>query len=266
MLVGAASSFIAAYATGNLWIGLVVGMIAGCVTGLIMAYASVTLSANQVLTGLAILFLGTGLSTVLIWLAGIQNLARINTFEVIPIPILADIPYIGPILFQHSILVYLAFLSIPIFWFVLYRTTFGHKIRSVGENPRAAETYGVNVRLVRYLCIMFGSSMAGLGGAFLVASYVGSFADGMTGGVGWIAVSIVIFAGWSVKGVLAGSLFFGVAQALALNMQAFGVAIPYRFLMMTPYILTIISLVVLRRGRKSMPAALTKPYSKRENV
>lgn len=265
MLMGAFSSFVGAYFTGSLWLGVFLGMIIGGLMGLLMAFMSVTLRANQVITGVIINIFSWGLVAYLtrvIFRA--SYIAAPVSFEPINIPVLSQIPVLGPILFQHNILVYLAIIFTPLTSFVLMRTTLGLKIRAVGENPQAADTLGVNVYAIRYLCVIFGGVMAGLGGTFLSLAYQNVFAEYMIGGRGWIAVALVIFGTWNPYKVFGGALLFGSINAFQLRLQAVGVKIPYEYLLMLPYILTIIALILIVRRKVGAPASLAVPYKRGE--
>ncbi|MEM3507043.1 MAG: ABC transporter permease [Candidatus Bathyarchaeia archaeon] len=264
MLMGSFIGFNVALSTGNLWLGVIAGILIGVIAGLFMAFMSVTLKVNQVVCGLAIWITGSGLSSFLFRITGGHTATvHVKGFEPFYIPFLSDIPILGAIFFRHSVLVYMAFILVPILAFILFRTTLGLKIRAVGENPRAADVMGINVALIRYLCIIFGSSMAGLGGAVLVLTYVKMFTEGMTGGKGWIALAIVIFGKWDPYRVLAGALLFGLTDAFQLNLQALGAPVPPQFLQMLPYVLTIVVLVGAL-GKAGVPLALTKPYIREE--
>jgi simple sugar transport system permease protein len=188
--------------------------------------------------------------------------ARIVGFEEVPIPLLSKIPFLGPVLFNHDIMTYISVLIMILGWYFLFHTTWGLKIRSVGEHPAAADTSGVNVNRVRYSAVLIGSALTGLGGAVLTVAQLHIFDEGITAGRGWIAVALVIFARWRPMLALVGALLFGIANALQYRIQAMNIeALPYEFLLMLPYILTI--LVLLQRIRKSeSPAALGTAYIK----
>lgn len=256
MIMGALFGAMGTFFTGNYLIGIILAIIVGTSMGVLMAYLSVTLRLNQALCGLSIMFLGLGLSTIIhrpIMPLRVEIMGKTN------IPLLSEIPVIGPILFQQDILVYVALILVFVSAIVLFRTTSGLKIQAVGENPRAADTLGVNVFLVRYLCIMLGGALAALGGAYLSLSVIGAFREGMTAGLGWIALAIVYFGRWSPYRTLFGSLVFGGVYALQLRLQVFEVAIPYEFLLMLPYILTIAVMVITSRKARG-PAAMGTPY------
>lgn len=262
MLIGALGGFIGAHFTGSLWFGVLFGIIIGGLFGLIHAFFSVTLSVNQMLSGIGLYMLGWGLSSFLFRaIFGLSPVARLEGFSAIHIPILSQIPILGPILFQQNILVYLTFLLVPLFTIILFRTTIGLKIRAVGHNPMAADTLGISVFRIRYLCVILGGMLAGVGGAYLVLAEIGVFTNQMTAARGWIAVALVIFSKWLPSWAMAGALLFGLANAMQLRFQALGVAFPYQFLLMLPYILTIIALIMSYR-RAERPAALTRPYKR----
>jgi len=265
MLESAFMSFWVTYLTDNLWIGVLTGMAVGGLMSLIHAYLAVSLHADQVVSGIAIWLVGTGLSSFQYRAAfGIVFVPpAIAGFKPLSIPVLSEIPFLGPILFQHDILVYLVILLVPLAAFVLYRTTLGMKIRAVGENPAAADTSGINIYRIRYLCVILGGMLAGLGGAYLTLSYTHLFADYVTAGRGWIAIALVIFARWDPYRALLGSILFGGADAIQLRLQVLGVGIPYEFFVMLPYIVTMIALLLVYK-RAGAPAALCVPYKREE--
>lgn len=265
MLMGALAGFAGTFFTQNLWVGLLAALITGILFSLIMGFLSITVKANQVIAGTAITILGTGLSTFLFReMFGIQKLPpQIESFPPLEIPLLSHIPFLGPVLFNHNAMIYLTFILVLFTAFVLEKTPFGLQVRAVGENPRAADSKGINVALVRYLCVMIGGAFAGLGGAFLSIGFMNTFIDGMVAGRGFIAVAVVIFARWNPYRALGAALLFGGASALQMRLQAIGVPIPHQFLLALPYVLTI--LVLLSVSRKAeFPAAYTLPYSRSE--
>lgn len=265
MLMGALAGFAGTFFTQNLWVGLLAAVITGILFSLIMGFLSITVKANQVIAGTAITILGTGLSTFLFReMFGIQKLPpQIESFTPLEIPLLSDIPFLGPVLFNHNAMIYLTLILVVFTAFVLEKTPFGLQVRAVGENPRAADSKGINVALVRYLCVMIGGAFAGLGGAFLSIGFMNTFIDGMVAGRGFIAVAVVIFARWNPYRALGAALLFGGASALQMRLQAIGVPIPHQFLLALPYALTI--LVLLSVSKKAeFPAAYTLPYSRSE--
>lgn len=266
MLIGAVCGFTAACISGSLWLGLLAGIAAGIVYSLIMAWLSVTMKANQVIAGIGMNILASGLAAFIYRLVfGIRSLpAQVTPFQDIAISGLSDIPVLGKIFFSHNILVYVSYvLIVPVTWFILEKTTFGLKIKAVGENPRAADSKGINVGRIRYLAVLIGGAYAGFGGAFMTIAYMNTFTEKIIGGFGFIAVSVVIFARFMPIKAMFGALLFGIAQALQLRLQANGVNIPAQFLLMMPYALTILALVFASK-KAEFPSAYTIPYSRME--
>jgi general nucleoside transport system permease protein len=263
MAVGAASAFIVTYSTGNPWLGLAAALAAGVLISLTHAFSSITLQANQVVSGLALTMLGLGISG----LMGKPYVGKPLPIKLddLSIPVLADIPYIGPIFFQQSPYFYLAVILALLAWFVLEYTRVGIMIRSTGENPRATETQGVSVTLIRYLCVLVGGAFSAMAGAHLSTSYSKSWIEGMTAGRGWIVIALTIFALWNPLRAMLGAFLFGGIFVLQYLLQPLG--IPPNFLSMMPYIATLIVLLLggLRDARKlSAPAMLGEPYRRGE--
>ncbi|MEM3506041.1 MAG: ABC transporter permease [Candidatus Bathyarchaeia archaeon] len=265
MLMGAFLGFIGAYFTGDLFIGIAFSIIIGAILGLIHAFVCVTLRANQIVSGMAIWFLGWGMSGFLYrMIFGIRPLpVTIEGFKTINVPLLSEIPFIGQILFQQNLLVYISLILIPIMYLAIFKTTFGLKIRATGENPRTADVAGVNVYLIRYICVITGGALAGLGGGYLSLAHLNMFIDNMTLGRGFIAIAIVYFGKWNPYKTFIGALIFGGVDALQSRLQAMKLGIPFQFLLMLPYALTILALLGLARKAES-PAALTIPYQREE--
>jgi general nucleoside transport system permease protein len=272
MLMGAFTAIFVVSDSGlgaSLPVGLLAGMIVGGLLGLLMAVVSVTLQAEQGISGIGLSLLGLGLSTLLFRvMAGGVIVAE--SFPKITIPLLSDIPIIGEILFRQNALVYLAFALVPISIWVLNRTTWGLQIRAVGQNPKAADAMGVNVALVRYSTVILGGVLAGVAGASLSIALNGVFQENMTAGRGFIAVALVYFGGWSPWKVMLGALLFSAANNLQIWVQVLDIRIgnspiPPNLLIMLPYVLTIIVLIFAREGQRREPAALTKPFERGEN-
>lgn len=263
MLMGAYSGFFVGMKTGNIWLGLLVAALVGILMGLLMSVISITLQAEQGISGIGLHLFGLGLSSLLFktTLGGVES---INGFKPVRLPLLADIPYVGEVLFNHNILVYAAFLLVPLSAWFLNKTTFGLKIRAVGQNPQAADTLGVNVIRVRYFCVCLGGMLAGIAGASLSISLINLFQENMTNGMGFIAVALVYFGGWRPYGVLLGALLFSFVNAFQLWIQVKGINIPSDFAIMMPYVLTILALAFATK-RAQQPAALTKPFERGEN-
>src|SRR5512136_443440 len=227
MLMGAYAGFFVALnltptlGVGGLWLGLLAGVIVGVLMGLLMSVISVTLKAEQGISGIGLYIFGLGLSS-LLFRVTIGTVKTIEGFKAIPIPFLSDLPLVGPILFSSSVVVYGAFLLVPIAWFVLERTTWGLKIKAVGQSPAAADSLGVSVNRVRYVCVCLGGCLAGVAGASISLSLVNLFQDNLTAGLGFIAVALVYFGGWRPTGILIGALLFSAITALQLFMQVKG--------------------------------------------
>ncbi|MFW6063572.1 MAG: ABC transporter permease [Chloroflexota bacterium] len=265
MLVGALVGFVAAYASGNLWVGVLAAALSGVLMGLLMAFMSVTAKVNQVVAGLGITILGGGLSTLLfrIFFGLRASPPTINTFPVLPIPLLSEIPVLGRVFFQHNIMVYLALVLVVVAWILLYRTRFGLALRAVGERPDAVDTRGLDVSRLRYLSLIIGGALSAVGGAFLPLANLGLFWTQMTAGRGFIAIAVVVFARWDPVGAFVGSLVFGGAHALQLSLQTLEAPIPSELLLMLPYIVTIVVLVMVSR-RAEFPEAFAVPYTRGE--
>jgi len=278
MAVGGLAGFSAAYYLENgllsgttselpAWLGLAAGMIAGALMGLLMAYLSITLQAEQVISGITLVLLGVGISDYL-YREGLSSMtARVTGMEIYPIPLFSRIPVVGDILFNHTPPVYLTFVLVILVWWLLFKTTWGLQFRSAGENPAAADTSGVSVEATRYAAIILGAALVGLGGAVLTVVQLKLYREGIMAGRGWIAVALVIFARWKPGRALLGALLFGVADSLQYRIQALDQTgrgsgtIPYEFLLMLPYFLTIVALLS-RVRRSDQPAELGRPYIK----
>ena len=266
MLMGAYAGFFVALnisGDGGLWLGLLIAAIVGLLMGLLMSVISVTLKAEQGISGIGLYIFGLGLSS-LLFRVTIGTVKTVDGFKPIQIPILSGLPVIGEIFFKYSIVVYSAFLLIPIAWFVLERTTWGLKIKAVGQSPAAADSLGVSVNRVRYVCVCLGGALAGIAGASMSLSLVNLFQDNLTAGLGFIAVALVYFGGWRPTGILIGALLFSFINSLQLFMQVTKVGISADLANMLPYIITIIVLMFpINRARQ--PAALNKPFERGEN-
>jgi ABC-type uncharacterized transport system permease subunit len=263
MLISAFTAVVGSYYTGSAWLGVLCAMVAGVLTSLIHAFMCINLRADQAIVGTGINILGAGLpSFLLLKLFGSQGISPIVTrIPEMRVPILADIPIIGPILGEQSPLVYIALLMVPISYFVLFKTSFGLRLRAVGENPHAAETVGISVFGLRYAGVIISGVLAALGGAFLSVSYLAQFVKLMTAGRGFIGLAAMIFGRWNPWGALFACLLFGFADALQAAAQAANVPIAPQLLRMLPYVLTIVALIGAM-GRAAPPAYVAKPYEK----
>jgi simple sugar transport system permease protein len=260
MLLGAFVSFYVAFTTGNLGLGLLAAIAVGAAMGLAMAYVTVNLQAVQGISGIGFYLFGLGMSELLFKML-LGTVETVKGFSPLPIPLLAKIPVIGDIFFQQNVMVYGAFLLVPVSWFVLNKTTLGLKIRAVGENPEAADSLGVSVVRVRYFTIILGGTLSGIAGASMSIALLNVFQQNMTSGLGFIAVALVYFGAWRVRGVLIGALLFSMVNSLQLWMQVLNVPIPSEIAVMLPYILTIVVLVITV-SRVRSPSALTKPFDR----
>jgi ABC-type uncharacterized transport system permease subunit len=269
MLMGAFTAIYTISQGASPVVGLAVALTVGALMGLAMAVVNVSLQAEQGISGIGFTLFGLGLSSLLFKaLAGGVIVA--SGFKPIHIPLLSDLPVLGKILFQHNILVYIAFTLVPISAWALNKTTWGLNIRAVGQNPAAADAMGVNVVRVRYMTCILGGLLAGAAGASLSIALTGIFQENMTEGRGFIAVALVYFGGWSPWRVMAGALLFSIANNLQiwvqiLNLRVGGTPIPPNLLVMVPYVLTIAVLIFARQRRRLEPAALTKPFRRGEN-
>jgi simple sugar transport system permease protein len=261
MLLGAFGGYYTVLRTGNVWLGLLVGIGTGLVLGLISAVMAVTLQAEQGISGIGVFLFGLGMSD-LLFQRLVGSPRPITKFPKLDIPGLSDIPWIGEMLFRHSMIVYIAFLAVPISMYIINRTTFGMNVRAVGENPEAADSLGVSVAAVRYATVTIGGTLAGVAGAALAID-LGIFQQNITNAAGFIAIALVYFGAWRPLGVMAGSLLYGFVNALVLQFKTLGI-IPQGWsdiAAMSPAVITILALVLVAR-RFRQPAALTKPFSR----
>lgn len=260
MIVGALAGFATALAGQSLGISILSAAAAGAGLASIFAMLVLRLEANPVATGLALTLFGLGLAA----LFGAQYVGRAAPqIAVWSIPVLSEIPVIGRALFAHDPLVYLSVLMVILVWWFLYRSRAGLVLRAVGENHDAAHALGFSVLGIRFLAILAGGALAGIGGAYLTLVQTPMFVEGMTAGRGWIALALVVFAAWRPVRVMLGAYLFGSVSILQLHSQAFGIAIPAQWLSMLPYVVTIIALVVISaRGVQgtSAPASLAKTF------
>jgi len=259
MLAGALSGFAVTVWTGNPWLGAVAGGVSGLLLSLVHAFLVVTCGANQLATGLTIMFLGIGVTS---FFGRSFVSEQIVGFNPVPVPLLSDIPVVGPILFHHDPLTYVSFALVPLNWFVLFRTRIGVILRATGEREEVLFANGFDPRFVRYMAVMAGGFLAGVGGAQLSVAYTHSWVENMMQGRGIIAVALVIFASWKPWRAMLGAYLFGAAQALQLTVQQLGLPISPYFLFMAPYVLTLVALyLVNRKQRSGMPEALGKVFT-----
>lgn len=266
MLMGAFTGFSFTYATGNPWIGILAAFITGMAVTLIHAFLSITMGANQVVSGLAITMAGTGASSLL----GRHYIGQtITGLSPVPVPFLHNIPVLGPVLFDHDPLVYISFFLVAGMTFFLGFTKAGLNLRAVGDSPRSADSVGINVQKIRYLYTIIGGGIVAIGGAYMSVAYTKMWGDLMTAGRGWIAVALVIFAIWHPMRAAFGSYLFGGVTAFQLRLQTAGTNIPTSLLMILPYALTILVLffISVRQGKGILfgaPASLGQPFYREE--
>ncbi len=259
MLLSAFASYYTALQTGNLALGVVVGIGVGIVMGVITAFMSVTLKAEQGISGIGVYLFGLGLSD-LLFVKLVGTPTPVRTLHALNIPGLSSIPALGHMFFKQNILVYIAFLMVPVLTFVMRRTTVGMKVHAAGENPAAAYSVGVNVARTRYGAVIFGCAMAGLAGSTLLI-IDGIFQQNLTQSAGFIAVALVYFGAWRPTGVMAGSLLYGLVTAVILQWKALGI-IPTSaadLAATAPAVITVLALLTVSR-RFRAPAALGKPF------
>lgn len=269
MLMGSLGGIIGSGLTNNAWAGLFLAIVFGMLIGLMYAAWAVSIGAHQIVTSVALNLGALGLTSILYVLTFTRGAEVIQHVIVVPslpiwkIPLLGDIPFIGPVFFNQLPLVYLGYILVPLVWYILFRTTWGLQIRAVGEHPHAADTVGISVAKVRYIAILFSGAMSGLAGAFLSIGLLGSFMENMTAGRGFIAYTAIVFGKWQPVGVALGTLVFGAADALQLRIQSITPLIPYQFLIMLPYVVTMIALISVV-GRASWPASYGTPFKREE--
>ncbi len=261
MLMSAFAAFYVTVMTGNLLLALFVAMVVGALLGLLMAFISVTLKAEQGISGIGLFLFGLGMSD-LLFQSTLRTVQTVDGFSPVHIPVLSDLPVVGPIFFSQNILTYLAFALVPVAWFVINKTTLGLKIVAVGQNPAAADALGINVTRIRYLTVMTGGVFSGLAGASLSIALLNVFQQNLTSGIGFIAVALVYFGSWNPVGVMLGSLLFSMVNALQLWIQTLGIAIPSDVAVMMPYVLTIVALALATQRSINKPAALSKPFTR----
>lgn len=264
MAIGAFSAFAVAQSTGNPGLGILVAAVAGGGAALIHAFLTVTLRANQYVSGLALTMFGLGLSGLLG--RGWEGVPLKNPLPAITVPYLADIPILGPMLFQNqSIITYLGLVLAVVLWVLLYRTRWGITLRSVGESPATADALGVNVYLVRYLAVILGGVLAGVAGGYLSVEYRPSWTEGMTGGMGWIVIALTIFVAWDPVQAIGGAVLFGALYHLSYRLQPW---VAPELLKLMPYAAAIIVLAFVGLGgaqrRRGAPGALGVPYARGE--
>jgi simple sugar transport system permease protein len=264
LLAGAFVSALVASATGQPLLGLVAATIAGVLVAFVLAAFSIKYLVDQVIVGVVLNVLVIGLTSFLFSTVLAPNAALLNSpprFERINIPLLSEIPIIGPVLFRQTIIVYLVYIAVFVVWFALFKTRWGLRLRSVGEHPQAADTVGINVTGTRFWNVSLAGAIAGLGGAYFTLGSVGAFNKEMTAGAGFIALAAVIFGRWDPIRATLAALLFGFATNLQYALSIIGSPVPSEFMLMVPYLVTIFAVAGLV-GQVRGPAAAGKPYVK----
>jgi len=264
MLMAAQTAVISASLTDSLWVGLIVAVLTGALLAAAHAFLAIRYKVDQIISGVAINIFATGTTSYISSRFLERNADLLNNsgiFKPIAIPLLSKIPVIGPIFFENSIIVYLMMLLVAVLHIVLFYTPWGLRTRAVGEHPKAADTLGVNVFKIRYVNVILGGAIAGIGGAYFSIGSSGRFDEVMTAGKGFIGLAAMIFGKWNPIGAFLASLLFGFADSLQVKLQILRVPIPSEFLLMAPYIVTMIVLAGVV-GRAAAPAADGVPYEK----
>lgn len=264
MLMGAATGFVTAYRTHSLLLAMLVVIFTGISMGLVYSFLTITLQADQTICGMAYLTFGAGLSGFIG--KKVTGIASPVKFHNIPIPGLSKLPILGPIFFNQSLLVYFMYILLAASMFYLYKTRYGMILRALGENPKALDSIGINVFALRYLYVTFGCILTAISGACISLAYTNFWTEGMTGGKGWIAFSLVAFSGWDPLKAAFGAILFGGISIIGINMQVYAPMIPSQIYSMLPYIITVIAFVIstgnFRKKASNEPAGLCKVFDR----
>lgn len=264
LLAGAFLAAVAGSVTGSPWVGLVAAVVAGVLVAAVLGLFTITYKVNQIIVGVVLNVLVLGLTSFLysqVLVPNAQTLNDTRRFSPIAIPVLSEIPVLGPALFRQTVVVYLMYLAVPVIWFAMFRTRWGLRLRAVGEHPMAADTVGIKVERTRYRGILVAGAVVGLGGAFYTVVAVSSFGKNMTAGAGFIALAAVIFGKWHPVRAAMAALLFGAASNLEGMLSIVGAPVPSQFMLMLPYVVTILAVAGLV-GRSRGPAAAGQPYVK----
>lgn len=264
LLAGAFSAAVVGSITGSPWAGLVAALVSGALVGFVLGVFAITYLANQVIVGVVLNVLVIGVTSFMFSQVLAPNAASLNSpprFRGVPIPLLGDIPLVGPVFFRQTVIVYLLYVMVPVVAWALYRSRWGLRVRAVGEHPKAADTVGIKVNLTRYRTMVIAGAVAGMGGAFYTLVSVPQFNREMTGGAGYIALAAVIFGKWDPIRATLAALLFGFASNLQGVLSVLGSPVPSQFMLMLPYVVTIFAVAGLV-GRSRPPAADGIPYEK----
>lgn len=265
MLVGAFVGVMISYYTSSALCGALAAMLSGLLIALLFAFICITLKANQIIAGTAINILASGLTVTMNRLVfGLSTSVNIiESYQPVPIPLLSDLPVIGDSLFHQTVVGYIAFLLVPISYFIMQRTKIGLRIRSVGENPKACATLGIHIIRLRYVTVMLSGLLCGLAGSFISMGLLSAFTEDMVAGRGFIVIAAVVFGNYTPVGVMLACLLFGAASALQYRLMAINSIVPYQFWTMIPYVITTIALCAYKT-KSNQPAASGRPYDKEE--
>lgn len=263
MVLGASVGFLVSLKVGGNLVGLVAAALVGAIFGLVLGWTTTKFGLDQFVISLALFFLATGVASLLykVVIGVTLTPPLIDTLTDWKIPLLGDIPVLGPVLFNQDGMVYFAFLLSGILYWLLYRTNLGLKLRSVGENPKAADSLGINVARTRIVTATVGSALMALAGAYLPMVYTGTYTDGIVSGRGWLAIALAFFGGWRPQYILAGAAFFAGMEVLALRVQVAGVAVPHQFVSMLPYVATLLVMMFAMRWAR-VPGFLGRNYDR----
>lgn len=265
MAFGSLIGFLVSYITGNPYLGIIAGAFGGIAINMVYAFCTIHLGAQQIVYGMAINIFAPALASFIykIYFGINSTLIQAGLMSTLPIPVLSKIPLLGPVLFNHTPIVYLAYLSVPATYWFFTKTQIGLNYKAVGEYPKAAESLGINVILHKYVASIICGAVAGIGGAYLTTCYISTYSDGVVSGRGFIALSAVIFGRWMPSGILAAALLFGFTDALQLRLQILSSDTPYQLLAMIPYLSTLFVLAFFGI-KKAGPKAAGKPYFREE--
>ncbi len=266
MLFGAMTGFTSAFYSGSLWIGVLGALITGAIMAMLMGFLTVSLGLSQHVSGIGITLLSTGFAFFFYRLIFGQPSTppNIQAFTPVSIPLLKDIPLIGPVLFEQAALTYLAYCLVPVAAFLLYQTPWGLNLRTVGENPHAADSAGVSVSAMRYQGLIISGALMGVAGSFLVMVQFNAFTFGVVSGRGWVCIALVVFGQWGPWKSAAGALLFALIDALQLRLQASSIIeLPYQVFLMMPFVLTIVTMTLVSRNARA-PSALLTPFRREE--
>jgi len=261
MLIGACTAYVAVFYTGSLLLGIISAALLAALFGLLFAYLTVFIQANQIIMGVVLNLVGAGLTGFVYRTLFAQTglASAVATLQPAPIPLLSQIPFVGEIFFQQNVLVYAVYVLVPAAAYLLYRTNFGLAVRAVGEHPRAVASVGLQVRTLRTITVAAAAALAGIGGAYLTIAHANQFVEAITAGRGYIALAMVPLGLWNPALVGAAGLLFGGAFALQLRLQAGNQLIAYQFLQILPYVVTFVALILAHR-ESAQPSALAVPY------